>query len=262
MAGKPVAMGHGMLKILDRCRRDSTLFQFTARRLQDFIDPDHLLVRIDEQIDSARLAAPLEDHYCPGNDRPAIHPEVMARALLICSLYNISSFRRLSSAIAENNAHRWFCSLAIDDPVFDHSTSSCFIERIGRDGSAGIFNGLTEEMLRLGLFSPAYPPQERGPIIRVGLARVAEQPDPQGRGWTVCALEDAPEHPAGPADMGTDTATSTPGGQRPRGAGAGRGRTTGRRTRQSEPRLQVRFSPAGVSDGRGPGRLRAKTGPR
>ena len=54
MASKPVAMGHGMLKTLDRCRRDSTLFQFTARRLQDFIAPDHLLVRIDEQIDFAR----------------------------------------------------------------------------------------------------------------------------------------------------------------------------------------------------------------
>ena len=133
MAGKPVAMGHGMLKTLDRCRRDSTLFQFTARRLQGFIDPDHLLVRIDEQMDFARLAAPLEDHYCPGNGRPAIHPEVMARALLICSL-------------------------TIDGPVFDHSTSSCFIEHIGRDGSADIFNGLTEEMLRPGLLSPAYPP--------------------------------------------------------------------------------------------------------
>ena len=171
---------------------------------------------------------------CP--TRNASDPLGLAIALLICSLYNISSFRRLSSAIAENNAHRWFCSLTIDDPVFDHSTSSCFIERIGRDRSAGIFNGLNEELLRLGLLSPAYPPQERGPIIRVGLARVAEQPDPQGRGWTVCALEDAPEHPAGPADMGTDTATSTPGGQWPRGAEAGRGHTTGRRTRQSKPR--------------------------
>ena len=38
-----------MLKPLDRHRRDSTLFQFTTRRLRDFIDPDHLLIRIDEQ---------------------------------------------------------------------------------------------------------------------------------------------------------------------------------------------------------------------
>ena len=75
-----------MLKPLDRRRRDSTLFQFTTRRLRDFIDPDHLLIEIDEQFDFARLVAPIEGRYCPDNGRPAIHPEVMVRALLICSL--------------------------------------------------------------------------------------------------------------------------------------------------------------------------------
>ena len=60
-----------------------------------------------------------------------------------------TSFRRLSSAIAENLAYRWFCFLTIDDPVFDHSTISYFIERIGKDGFADIFNGLNEELLRL-----------------------------------------------------------------------------------------------------------------
>ena len=50
----------------------------------------------------------------------------MVRALLICSLHNISYFRRLSSAIGENIAHHWFCCLTIDDLVFDHSTISYF----------------------------------------------------------------------------------------------------------------------------------------
>ena len=47
-----------MLKALDRHRRVSTLFQFTTRRLRAFIDPDHLLIRIDEQLDLARQVAP------------------------------------------------------------------------------------------------------------------------------------------------------------------------------------------------------------
>ena len=51
-----------MLKPLDRHRSDSTLFQFTTRRLRDFIDPDHLLIHIDEQFDFARPVAP---PYCP-----------------------------------------------------------------------------------------------------------------------------------------------------------------------------------------------------
>ena len=78
---------------------------------------------------------------------------MLIRALLICSLYNVASFRRLCSAISENIASRWFCYLTIDDEVFDHSTISHFIELIGRDGFADIFHGLNEELLRLGLLS-------------------------------------------------------------------------------------------------------------
>ena len=61
-----------MLKPLDRHRRDSTLFQFTNRHLRDCVDPDHLLIRIDEQFDFGELVDPLEDRYCPDNGRPAI----------------------------------------------------------------------------------------------------------------------------------------------------------------------------------------------
>ena len=143
-----------MLEPLDRCRRDSTLFQFTEKRLRDFIDPDHLLIQIDEQLDFGKLVAPLENRYCRDYGRPAVHPEVMVRALLICSLYNIASFRRLCSAISENIAFRWFCFLTIDDPVFDHSTISYFIERVWREGFGEIFHGLNHELLRLGLLSP------------------------------------------------------------------------------------------------------------
>ena len=143
-----------MIEPLDRSRRDSTLFQFTSKQLRDFIDPSHLLVKIDEQLDFAKLVAPLEEYYCPDFGRPAIHPEVMVRALLICSLYNIASFRRLCSAISENIAYRWFCFLTIDDPVFDHSSISHFIDRIGRDGFGAVFDGLNDELLRMGLLSP------------------------------------------------------------------------------------------------------------
>ena len=41
-----------MIEPLDLCRRDSTPFQFTSKRLRDFIDPSHLLIQIDEQLDS------------------------------------------------------------------------------------------------------------------------------------------------------------------------------------------------------------------
>ena len=71
-----------MLEPLDRCRRHSTLFQFTSERLRDFIDPNHLLIQIDEQLDFAKLVAPLEQRNLPDFGWPAIHPEATVRALL------------------------------------------------------------------------------------------------------------------------------------------------------------------------------------
>ena len=38
--------------------------------------------------------------------------------------------------------------------MFDHSTISHFINRIGREGFQAIFDGLNQELLRLGLLSP------------------------------------------------------------------------------------------------------------
>ena len=144
MPGSCSARRYRVLKPLDRRRSGSTLCQFTTRHLRNFIGPEHLLIRIDQQFDFAKLVAPMEVRYCPDNGRPAVHPEVMVRAWLICSLHNSSSFRRLSAAIAEN----------IDDPMFDHSTISYFIERIGREGFGAVFQGLNEELLLLGLLSP------------------------------------------------------------------------------------------------------------
>ena len=48
-----------MLELLDRCRTDSTLFQFTTKQLRDFIDPNHLLIQIDEELDFAKLGCAL-----------------------------------------------------------------------------------------------------------------------------------------------------------------------------------------------------------
>ena len=109
-----------MLESPDRSRRDSTLFQFTTKRLRDFIDPYRPLIRTGEQPDFAKRAAPLEERCCPDFGRPAIHPKVMVRALLICSLYNISSFPRLCPAISENIAFRRFCFMTICR-LFQHS---------------------------------------------------------------------------------------------------------------------------------------------
>ena len=42
-----------MLEPLDRISRGSTLFQFTSKWSRDFIDHNHLLIKIDEPLDFA-----------------------------------------------------------------------------------------------------------------------------------------------------------------------------------------------------------------
>ena len=66
-----------MIEPLDRLCRDSALFQFTAKRLKDFIDPKHLMIQIDERFDFAKLVKPLGTSYCLDNSRLAVHPEVL-----------------------------------------------------------------------------------------------------------------------------------------------------------------------------------------
>ena len=47
-----------MLEPLDRFSRDSTLFQFTSKRLRAFIDPKHLLIQIDEWVTAGGGSGP------------------------------------------------------------------------------------------------------------------------------------------------------------------------------------------------------------
>ena len=132
------------------------------------------MVQIDEELDFPKLFAHLEQRYCPDRGRPAMHPAAMGRALPICSIYNMASFRRLCSAIAENIACRWCCFLTIDDPGFDHSTITHFINHIGREGFSEVLDGRNQELLRMGLLSPELDVDSsvvKANVNRYGLSR-------------------------------------------------------------------------------------------
>ena len=145
------------MKPLDRYRKDSTLFQFTTRRLRDFIDPDHLLIRIDEQFDFARLVAP------PGGpllsrQRPTRHPprsngKGVAQLLFVQHL--------LLQKIEFRHRREHCLSLVLFPHPFSTSmtpsstTPPSAASLSGSEGRApAIFQGLNEELLRLGLLSP------------------------------------------------------------------------------------------------------------
>jgi transposase len=141
-----------MLRPIDRSRRDGPLYPGFSRTLRDSIDPQHLVIRIDTAFDFAGLVAHLERSYS-AIGRPAIHPEVVLRALLLAAIYEVHSCRQLCERISENLAWRWFCFLTLDDRVFDHSTLSVFLDRVGADGLADVFERLNDALLEAGLLS-------------------------------------------------------------------------------------------------------------
>lgn len=142
-----------MLRPLDRTRRDGPLYPGATRTLRQCIDSQHLLVRIDTALDLAHAAEPLAAVYHAGG-RPAIHPEIVLRALVLKGLYRVPSDRQLVERIAENLAWRWFCHLTLEDPVFDHSTLTVFLERAGAATLTVVLDRVNEDLAASGLLSP------------------------------------------------------------------------------------------------------------
>ena len=142
-----------MILPLDKTRRDSELFQYSPKSLLAYIAPNHILVKIDQLFDFSYVVKLVKPFYCADNGRAAIHPEILLRALLIGCIHNITSFRQLCLRIQENLTYRWFLFMRLEDEVFDHSTISYFISRIGEDTFRDILKQFNQRLYELGLVS-------------------------------------------------------------------------------------------------------------
>jgi transposase len=140
-----------MILPLNKTRRDSELFQYSPKPLRAYIAPNHILLKIDELFDFSYVVELVKPFYCPDNGRAAIHPEILLRALLIGCIHNITSFRQLCLRIQENLAYRWFLYMTLGDEVFDHSTISYFISRIGEETFRVILRQFNQRLYELGL---------------------------------------------------------------------------------------------------------------
>lgn len=114
--------------------------------LEQMVAEDHLLRKIDRQIDFSFIRKLCEPLYCPDNGRPAIDPEVLFRMLFVGYLYGIKSERRLEEEVNYNMAYKWFCGLELTEKAPDASTISANRRRKFRD--AGIAEKIFDEILR------------------------------------------------------------------------------------------------------------------
>lgn len=98
---------------------------FTVAKLDDFVPSDHPLRRIRMLVNDALTAmnSQFNEIYAESG-RDSIAPEKLLRALLLQVFYSVRSERQLCEQLRYNLLFRWFVGLALDDPIWDHSTFS------------------------------------------------------------------------------------------------------------------------------------------
>jgi transposase len=110
--------------------------------LERHVPQDHLLRAIDRFVDLGEVRAYLAPFYS-ATGRPSVDPELLIRMLLVGYCFGIRSERRLCEEVHLNLAYRWFCRLALDVDVPDHSTFTK--NRLGRFRDSDLLRKLFEE---------------------------------------------------------------------------------------------------------------------
>ncbi len=98
---------------------------FTVGKLDDFVPADHPLRSIRVLVNDPLTAmnSRFNEIYA-ASGRDSIAPEKLMRALLLQVFYSIRSERQLCEQLRYNLLYRWFVGVALDEPIWDHSTFS------------------------------------------------------------------------------------------------------------------------------------------
>src|SRR3954452_14353962 len=118
--------------MLGRKERDQ-LELFITGSLRQLVPDDHLLVRVDRNLDLAWLRGAVADRYCADNGRPGIDPEVAVRLMLAGLLLGIVHDRRLMREAQVNLAIRWFIGYGLHETPPDHSALTRIRQRWGAE---------------------------------------------------------------------------------------------------------------------------------
>jgi len=74
----------------------------------------HLLVRLNDNIDLSFIEEIVSDCYCHDNGRRAYHPVIMFKILFLQTLYDESD-ERIIEAVDTNILFRYFIGLSLED---------------------------------------------------------------------------------------------------------------------------------------------------
>ncbi|MBI5728390.1 MAG: IS5 family transposase [Candidatus Magasanikbacteria bacterium] len=126
---------------------------FFGHYLYDQIIPaNHFLRKVSETVDFSfvnELCLDAYDNLGSVGNRP-YEPALLFKILFLSFLYDVSA-REMEEQINDRLSFKWFLNLAVNDSAPDHSTLTCFIERIGVDKFGDIFNQIVAQAKAKGL---------------------------------------------------------------------------------------------------------------
>lgn len=133
--------------------KQSSQNSFFGHYLYDQVIPaNHFLKKVSETVDFSFINDICLDAYenlgSVGN-RP-YEPAMLFKILFLSFLYDISA-REMEEQINDRLSFKWFLNLAVNDPAPDHSTLTCFVERLGVDKFEAVFNQIVGQAKAKGL---------------------------------------------------------------------------------------------------------------
>jgi transposase len=118
--------------------------------LEQKVPKNHLLRKIQEQIDFDFIYHEVKDYY-GDNGNVSIPPPVILKMMLLLVLYNVRSERELMETIPMRLDWLWFLGYDIDSEVPDHSVLSKARARWGVEAFRGFFERMVWQCVEAGL---------------------------------------------------------------------------------------------------------------
>lgn len=127
-------------------KNENTQTKIEFVNIENLVPENHLLRKIDKNINFSFIYNLVEDKYCKDNGRPSIDPVILFKMIFIGYLYGIRSERRLVEEIKYNVAYRWFLGFGLTDKI----PNSCTISQNRRRRFRGtdIYEQIFENILK------------------------------------------------------------------------------------------------------------------